>query len=728
MMMMRMSTVFAMLFVTICSLHAQMTWKPLMQPLAGGSVSDLDLGSNGMIYGHMGPIVLLSRDQGGLWEEIARVMDVDPESSIRMAVLKGGSAADRLVLYPVNGHGDMWVNIRPSSAFTKMALPAALEGNGLALFGSSNGTVFAFVMTSNDSTTVFRSDDRGETWTSEITLSGTYFNGTTEGPDGSLLCGDSWNNLLYRRTADGQWVQLALPDESRIDAWAMGGSVVVARADTVVYRSVDAGTTWENMNKGFDHTFKQGFGFSESMAGLPNGDIVYIRSLGNEQCRIQYLERNATEWATMIDSLPMHLRSVFAVSSSRIMAVDESGPVVSDDQGATWRESVTGLHAVPVWRFAIGGETIVAASANGDIYRGNVASGVWDPVRVTPLPRSSGDFPIGDVVALGNGTFLADSRRQGILRSTDDGKTWTLISECEGYEDGLGSGSRFVVRGNVIYTTLRHAIAASTDAGATWRTLYRNDTVTMWSMAERTASDLVITANQALYEYHAGGAAAFYKLWDLESAGMILSMGSWDTFRMVLIGGDENEGTLRLTRPTKGFMTPEVYDIKLGMTMDLLLFDYMMIPNGDVYLTTAEAIWRLQADQKYVERFPNEDFVWGMALGWHDTYGLVRSTVLGDIEYAGTSVSVDEGRDPVGVTCGIHPNPASTRITVRMAKISGPATADVIDMMGNTIHSAMVDIADGRASLDVTALPSGTYRLRIRNHDAIVGTQLCIVR
>jgi len=146
--MMRMSTVFAMLFVTICSLHAQMTWKPLMQPLAGGSVSDLDLGSNGMIYGHMGPIVLLSRDQGGLWEEIARVMDVDPESSIRMAVLKGGSAADRLVLYPVNGHGDMWVNIRPSSAFTKMALPAALEGNGLALFGSSNGTVFAFVPSS----------------------------------------------------------------------------------------------------------------------------------------------------------------------------------------------------------------------------------------------------------------------------------------------------------------------------------------------------------------------------------------------------------------------------------------------------------------------------------------------------------------------------------------------------------------------------------------------------
>jgi len=728
--MMRLSTVFAVLLVTICSLHAQMTWKPLMQPLAGGFVENLDLGSNGMIYGRMGPIVLLSRDQGALWEEITRITDVDPQAPARLtlAVLKGGSAPDRLVLYPSNGNGDMWVNIRPSSVFTKMALPAQLAGKDFSLFGLSNGIVFALITTSNDSTTILRSDDHGETWTTEITLPGDFFNRTTEGPDGSLLCGDGWNNLLYRRTADGRWTELAMPDEARIDAWAMGGSVVVARADTVVYRSVDAGTTWENMNAGFDHSFKQGFGFSETMTGLPNGDIIYTRSLGNEHTRIQYLERNAMEWATMVDSLPMDLEKVIAISSSRIMATDESGPLISDDQGATWKESVAGLHVVPVWRFAIGGETIIAASVNGDLYRGNVTSGAWDAVRVTPLPRSSGDFPIGDVVALGNGVFLADSRRQGILRSTDDGKTWTLVAECEGYEDGLGSGSRFVVRGNVIYTTLRHAIAASVDAGATWRTLYRNDTVNMWSMAERTASDLVITANQALYEYHAGGAASFYKIWDFESANVLLSIGSWDTFRMVIIGGDENDGILRLMRPMEGFMTPEVYDIKLGMTMDLLLFDYMMIPNGDVYLTTAEAIWRLQGDQKYVERFPNEGIVWSMALGWHDTYGLMRSTVLGDIEYAGAAVSVDDDVASNEGTFGVYPNPASTRATVRTTRVSGLATADVIDMMGNTLHSAVVDIVDGRASLDVATLPSGTYRLRIRNHDAIISTQLGIVR
>lgn len=724
---MRLSTLFAMLLVTICSLHAQMTWKPLMQPLAGGSVSDLALGSNGMIYGHMGPIILLSRDQGDSWEEIVRVMDVDPEASMQMAVLKGGSAADRLVLYPSNGHGDMWVNIRPSSVFTKMALPGALEGNGLALFGPSNGTVFAFVIISNDSTTVFRSDDHGETWASEITLPGSYFNRTMEGPDGSLLCGDSWNNLLYRRTAEGQWAELTLPDEARIDAWAMGGSVVVARADTVVYRSVDAGTTWENMNKGFDHTFKQGFGFSESMAGLPNGDVVYIRSLGNEQSRIQYLERNATEWATMVDSLPMQLRNVFAVSSSRIMAEDNSSPMISDDHGATWQESATGLHAVPVWRFAIGGETIVAASTNGDLYRGNVTSGVWDPVRVTPLPRSTGDFPIGDIVALGNGTFLADSRRHGILRSTDDGKTWTLVSECEGYEDGLGSGSRFVVRGNVIYTTLRHAVAASTDAGATWRTLYRNDTVAMWSMAERTASDLVITADTSLYTYHAGGAATFARIWDFSSANVVLSMGAWDTFRMVTIGGDERDGMIRLTRPAEGFTTPEVYDIKLQMTMDLLLFDYMMIPNRDVYLTTAEAIWRLQADQKSVERFPNEDIVWSMALGWHDTYGLVRSTVLGDIEFAGTVVSVDDAGTSEGKIRDIIPNPASSHATIHVPEMSGTATIDIVDMMGNIGLQCSVDVVDGRASIDVSGLVQGTYHLCVRNRDTIRNTVLVVV-
>lgn len=728
--MMRLSTIFAMLLVTICSVHAQMTWKPLMQPLAGGSVEDLDLGSNGMIYGRMGPIVLLSRDQGALWEEITMITDPDPEASSRLqlAVLKGGDEPDRLILYPPNGNGDMWVNIRPSTVFTRMELPEKLAGNGLFLSGLSNGTMLAFITISNDSTTVLRSDDRGELWTAEVSLAGTHFDHVVEGPEGSLLCGDGWNSLLYRRTADGQWVQLALPDESKIDAWAMGGNVVVARADTLIYRSVDAGTTWENMNAGFDHSFRQGFGFSDNMAGLPNGDIVNIRTLGNEQCRVLYLERNATEWTTMVDSLPMRLRNVFAISSSRIMAEDDSGPMISDDQGATWKESAAGLHAVPVWRFAIGGETIIAASTNGDLYRGNVTSGAWDPVRVTPLPRSPGDFPIGDIVALGNGTFLADSRRQGILRSTDDGKTWTTVTECEGYEDGLGSGSRFVVRGNVIYTTLRHAIAASVDAGVTWRTLYRNDTVTMWSMAERTASDLVITANQALYEYHAGGAAAFYKIWDFESANVLLSMGSWDTFRMVTVGGDENDGLLRLTRPMEGFMTPEVYDIKLGMTMDLLLFDYMMIPNGDVYLTTAEALWRLQGDQKYVERFPNEGIVWSMALGWHDTYGLVRSTILGDIEYAGTAVSVDDVVASDGVTCGVSPNPASTRVTVRTTKVSGPATADIVDMMGNVLHSTTVDIVDGRASLDVASLASGTYRLRIRNHDAIVSTQLSIVR
>lgn len=78
---------------------------------------------------------------------------------------------------------------------------------------------------------------------------------------------------------------------------------------------------------------------------------------------------------------------------------------------------------------------------------------------------------------------------------------------------------------------------------------------------------------------------------------------------------------------------------------------------------------------------------------------------------------------PVGKRCAVYPNPASEYVAIQVSEMDGDAIIDVVNAVVNAVFSRRMAIVVGRASPDVTSLPSGTSAYpqsrRRRRHAAL---------
>lgn len=103
--------------------------------------------------------------------------------------------------------------------------------------------------------------------------------------------------------------------------------------------------------------------------------MLHIVALGDEHDRIRYWTQGTGRWTISNDSLPMSLEAPFAISSTAIIAADESGPMISKDKGARWLVGKTGIATTPMRTYSIGIGGVVAASIYGGIYYGDTKTG-----------------------------------------------------------------------------------------------------------------------------------------------------------------------------------------------------------------------------------------------------------------------------------------------------------------------------------------------------------------
>jgi len=77
----------------------------------------------------------------------------------------------------------------------------------------------------------------------------------------------------------------------------------------------------------------------------------------------------------------------------------------------------------------------------------------------------------------------------------------------------------------------------------------------------------------------------------------------------------------------------------------------------------------------------------------------------------------------------VSPNPASTMATVSFdAQQASSVTIEVHDMQGRLLFARAASAADGRATIDVSALPPSTYVLTLRADRAVVNSILTVTR
>jgi photosystem II stability/assembly factor-like uncharacterized protein len=184
-----------------------------------------------------------------------------------------------------------------------------------------------------------------------------------------------------------------------------------------VYRSSDSGASWQQSNFGMS-LFVRGLAIdpattSTLYAGSLGAGVFKSTDAGQSWNNVGLRDRNVFKLA--VD--PQHTGTVYAATSRGLNR--------STNGGETWRE--LGQRAAFVNAMVVDPRDrrrVFIGTTAGSVYRSNDGGDTWD--------NANSGLPPYTVLALAidatDGTLYAAPERQGIWRSTDDGKSWTLLS------------------------------------------------------------------------------------------------------------------------------------------------------------------------------------------------------------------------------------------------------------------------------------------------------------
>jgi len=275
----------------------------------------------------------------------------------------------------------------------------------------------------------------------------------------SLISGNSW------AAAD-----LKLSKAGIVTCLAVSGGQLVAAATRGIYVSSDYGASWKEAKSGFANN-----GYITCLAAIGLGIFA-----GTSQGGIFVSTDNGSTWTAAGPGLPSgRAVNCLAVSATTILAgvsrddIDpdnignwswSGGAYRSDDGGATWKASNSGLANTCIWHlFAIGpylfagwSTTVGALSTDG--------GDSWVPVDSV--------FPgLKSVMAHAEaGPFVFAATNKGIVRFRDKGTSWDILSPVTPVKFRYTDEVRHLAAcGSTLFASTASQVFQSDDYGASWR-------------------------------------------------------------------------------------------------------------------------------------------------------------------------------------------------------------------------------------------------------------------
>jgi hypothetical protein len=325
-----------------------------------------------------------SGDGGASWSAVASLGAATPYRTLAIAVAASGA------IYAGTFQDGIWRSFDDGATWEPLgagSLPRRIKA--IALEPASTDVLYAAAVDPDDVGTVYRSLDRGETWT-ETALGPVAFPGVQPaallvdpGSSGTIYAGARAGLFeLYDRGATAARV-VSGPDVRALAAYG-GSGYRYAAGTSGVWRMVVGSEAWTALG-------------AASLPSAPNAVAVAV------------------------------------LTDGKLFAGTRYGPYSTTYSGSTWSPSTSALRAfnvtaVGAGRTSSGGRVVYAATFGGGVYRSLDAGASW--TRGSHPAESQMFYGIAVERANPNYAWLAGA--SGLYRTTNGGTSWTEVFAGQG--------------------------------------------------------------------------------------------------------------------------------------------------------------------------------------------------------------------------------------------------------------------------------------------------------
>ena len=320
---------------------------------------------------------------------------------------------------------------------------AAWTRNTSVLHGAADGMLYALGYSGS-----YRSSDRGQSWTKCSPGDMALFVATAS--DGTVLFG--MRGAIAVSTDQGaSWTQTVPLQGAARDykvAVDLAGNWYAGAYQTGVFRSTDRGASWESIESGLPNNVV----YSVS---VPAGDAVYV-GLNNATYRSS---DTGNTWEEVGDLFGMNTFSVQHAGGNILIATTTQGNWISTDFGLNWSHGSFATYPSSVFVFARRNGTVLYSTA-GRVLR-STDRGASFGISDEGLSVQG----INHILVTVNGTILASNEGGGMYRSTDNGTRWEYAAIGRW---GVTVGNTLETANGDLFALLDGVILRSSDDGATW--------------------------------------------------------------------------------------------------------------------------------------------------------------------------------------------------------------------------------------------------------------------
>lgn len=285
-----------------------------------------------------------------------------------------------------------------------------------AITPSTDGTVFI----ATNERGVFASKDAGRSWTRLPGLGGEKILSLAAVDTDTLIVGTSGHGAFITRDSGTTWSasdSFAGEYVSLIVIDPLDGKIIYLSTRDGLYRSRDAGVTWQRVRGGIETEIVSALSFASGR--------VYAATIGRG---VFVSDDNGSSWQNVSSGLPsgVTMLALAQLDAQTILVGAQNGVYLTRDAGNTWQSASAGLGVPQIHALALNSKANELYAATED--------GLFRAQGENPFEQIGGDMlrdpTLSIVIAPSNPKVIyAGTYRRGIFVSRDGGDTWNSAGD-----------------------------------------------------------------------------------------------------------------------------------------------------------------------------------------------------------------------------------------------------------------------------------------------------------